>query len=94
MEFHISAVVGEVAEAEGGASEVFEAAFKASVGPLPVVIDDPAGQHRTARLDPLPAHRQPELTQAGERRQVRAGEGSVGHVWGCPLRGRSSGWAV
>lgn len=36
--------------------------------------------HRTARLDPLSRHLQPERVETSERRQVRASEGSVGHV--------------
>jgi hypothetical protein len=50
----------------------------AAAPPTPlVVVDDPAGQHRAIRFQALPGHQQPELIQAAERGQVRAGEGSV-----------------
>ena len=41
---------------------------------------DPARQHRPIRLEALPDNLQAELVEAGERGQVRAGEGSVKHV--------------
>jgi hypothetical protein len=50
-----------------------------SAAPL-VRVDDPAGQHRTIRLEPLPGDLQAELVETGERGQVRASEGSVRHV--------------
>ena len=43
-------------------------------------LDDAAGQHRPARLQPLPDHLQPELVDTNERGQVRASIGSVEHV--------------
>jgi hypothetical protein len=46
----------------------------------PVRLGDPASKHRTPRLEPLPDHLQTQLIDPAERRQVRAGEGSVGHV--------------
>jgi len=53
----------------------------APAAPAPDVgLEDPARQHRTAGLEPLAGHLQPELVEAGERGQVRAGEGSVRHV--------------
>jgi len=57
----------------------------ASAAPAPLVrIDDPAGQHRTVRFQPLSHGLQAELLQPAERGQVRAGEarirGSVSHV--------------
>ena len=45
-----------------------------------VRVDDPAGQHRPIRLEALPGHLQPQPIQPAERRQIRAGEGSVEHV--------------
>jgi hypothetical protein len=45
-----------------------------------VGIDHSISQHRTVRLEPLPGHHQPELVEAGERRQIRGREGSVRHV--------------
>ena len=49
--------------------------------PAPLVrLNDPARQHRTIRLQALPDNLQAELVEAGERAQVRAGEGSVNHV--------------
>jgi len=49
------------------------------VTPL-VRADDPAGQHCPARLVVLPHNLKSELVEAAERGQVRAGEGTVGHV--------------
>jgi len=45
-----------------------------------VSVDDLAGQDRPVRLKTLPGHHQPQAIQAAERRQIRAGEGSVEHV--------------
>jgi hypothetical protein len=36
--------------------------------------DDPARQHRTTTLEPLPGHLQAEFVESAERRQVGAGE--------------------
>ena len=47
---------------------------------LRVRVDHPARQDRPIRLEPLPGHHQPQLVQPAERRQIRAGEGSVEHV--------------
>ena len=47
----------------------------------PVIrLQDPAGQHRPVRLQPLAGHLQAELVETAERRQVRGREGSVRHV--------------
>jgi hypothetical protein len=43
-------------------------------------VDDMAGQNRPVRLEPLPGHDETKLVHAAERRHIRAGEGSVGHV--------------
>jgi hypothetical protein len=51
----------------------------AAVAPV-IGLDDPAGQHRPIRVKPLPDHDETQLIKAAERRQVRAGEGSVKHV--------------
>ena len=60
-----------------------DALAAAAAAPL-VGLDDPAGQHRPIRLEPLPGDLEPELVEPAERGQVRAGEagvrGSVGHV--------------
>ena len=45
-----------------------------------VILDNTARQHRPIGFDPLTGHHQPEPIEAGERRQVRASEGSVNHV--------------
>ena len=55
-------------------------AFAAAPATPLVGIDDPAGQQGTAGLEALPDHQEPELVEAAERGQVRAREGSVGHV--------------
>ena len=46
----------------------------------PVRLKDPARQHRPLRLEPLPGDLQTKLVEAAERGQIRAREGSVGHV--------------
>ena len=50
----------------------------------PVGLDDPAGQHRTPRIEPLTSGFEAELIKSAERREVRAGEarlrGRVGRV--------------
>lgn len=47
----------------------------------PVIrIQHPTGQHRPARLEPLPGHLQTELVETAEGRQVRGRESSVEHV--------------
>ena len=51
----------------------------AALAPL-VRLNDPARQDRSVRLEALPDGLEAELVQAGERGQVRAGEGSVRHV--------------
>jgi hypothetical protein len=60
-------------------------------------LKDPAGQQRAVGFELLPDDNETELVQAAERRQVRAGEGSVRHVeafrMGCvrtPILGRPS----
>jgi len=61
---------GEVAEAEGDAAEVFQAAEDRFGGPV----------GRAWALETLPDHDEAELVQAGERDQVSSSEGSVKHV--------------
>jgi hypothetical protein len=52
----------------------------AAAAPAPLVrLHEATGQYRLAELKALPGHHQAELVEAGER-QVRDGEGSVGHV--------------
>jgi len=51
----------------------------ATTAPL-VRFDDPAGQHRPTRFEPLPGGFEAELVKSAERGQVRAGEGSIAHV--------------
>ena len=49
--------------------------------PAPVIrVHDPARQDGPDRLEPLAGDLQAELVQTGEGGQVRAREGSVGHV--------------
>jgi hypothetical protein len=49
-------------------------------------LDEPTGQHRTARLEALAGHVQAELIEPREGRQIRAGEActssSVRHIEG------------
>jgi hypothetical protein len=45
-----------------------------------VGVDDPAGEHSPSRFEALADDLQAELVKAGERGQVGANEGSVGHV--------------
>ena len=59
---------------------VVHAALTAAPPAPPVIIDNPASQHCTIRLEALPGHLQPETVQAAERRQIGRGEGTVGHV--------------
>jgi hypothetical protein len=52
-----------------------------AAAPTPLVCcDDPAGQHRTLRLQPLPGDFETELVEPAERGQVRASESSAGSV--------------
>jgi hypothetical protein len=54
---------------------------RAAASAAPVIRShDAAGQHRTIGLESLTDHDEPELIHAGEGRQVRVLEGSVGHV--------------
>jgi hypothetical protein len=46
----------------------------------PVRLHNPARQHSTIRLEPLPDDLQTKLIESGKRSQIRRGEGSVGHV--------------
>ena len=53
----------------------------AATAPAPLIrLADPARQHRPAGLQTLPDYHQAELVKAGERRQIRDRECSVGHV--------------
>jgi hypothetical protein len=45
-----------------------------------VRFDNPTRQHGTVRFEPLADDFEAELLKTAERGQVRAGEGSVGHV--------------
>jgi hypothetical protein len=51
----------------------------------PVIIDDPARQNRTIRLQPLPDHLQTQTVKTAKRGQIRRGEGSVRHVEVFPM---------
>jgi hypothetical protein len=51
----------------------------AAAAPL-IRLDDPAGDHSTVGFESLPDGLQAELVESAERSQVRASEGSVGHV--------------
>ena len=59
-------------------------AFAATASTPLVRLDDPAGEHRTVWLEPLPGDFEAELIKSTEARQVRAcevrGSGSVRHV--------------
>jgi len=55
-------------------------AFTAAASTAGVGFDHPARQHRTIWVEPLTGDFQAEHMEAGERGQVRASEGSVGHV--------------
>ena len=57
-------------------------ASAATTPPVGVInrVCDPARQHRTVRLQMLSHHDETELVQTAERRQIRTGEGNVGHV--------------
>ena len=53
----------------------------ATAPPAPVVVrDDPTRDHGAIGLETLPDRAQSEPVEAGESRQVRGSEGSVGHV--------------
>lgn len=54
--------------------------FTTAAAAPPVGLDHPARQHRTIRLNTLPDDFKTKLIEAAERRQIRAGEGSVTHV--------------
>jgi aminoglycoside phosphotransferase (APT) family kinase protein len=51
----------------------------AAAAPL-VRFDDPAGDHSAVRFEALPNGLQAELVEPAERSQIRASEGSAGHV--------------
>jgi len=53
----------------------------AAAAAAPIVgLDHAARQHRPIGLKTLPDHHETELVETAERRQIRAGEGSVTHV--------------
>ena len=56
-----------------------DAFFTAATAP-PILLGDPARQHRTIGSEALAGHLQPELVEAAEHGQIRAREGSVRHV--------------
>ncbi len=54
--------------------------FLAAAPAPPVLLDEPARQHRPISSDVLTGHHQPEFIEAAESGQIRTSEGNVRHV--------------